>query len=203
MQMAGLAQTRTFSIDYRMAPDFAFPVPLDDTLEAYRYLLSRYKPQNIALFGPSAGANLAPACILKARDAGLPLPAACAVHSVPSDMADMGDTSYTNDTVDIVLKHRSPGLSELYANGHDLSDPLLSPRWADFGKGFSPTILTSGTRDLLLSGTVLLHRALLRGGIKAELHVWEAMTHAPFFGAPEELELYNQHIQFMLGHMES
>ena len=203
MQMAGMAQTRTFSIDYRMAPDYPFPVPLDDTVEAYRFLLKRYKPQNIALFGPSAGANLAPACILKARDLGLPLPAACAVHSSPSDIADSGDSSYTNDTVDIVLKHRQNGLSELYANGHDPKDPLLSPRLADFSKGFPPTILTSGTRDLLLSGTVLLHRALRRGGIKAELHVWEAMTHAPFFDAPEESELYNEHIQFMLGHMES
>jgi len=203
MQMAGLAQTRTFSIDYRMPPDYPFPVPLDDTVEAYRFLLGKFEPQNIAIFGPSAGANLAPACILKARDLGLPLPAACAMHSCPSDATELGDTSYTNDTVDIVLKHRSPGLSELYAGGHDPKDPLLSPRLADFSKGFPPTILTSGTRDLLLSGTVMLHRALRRGGIKAELHVWEAMTHAPFFDAPEETELYNEHIQFMLGHMGS
>jgi monoterpene epsilon-lactone hydrolase len=203
MQMAGMAQTRTFSIDYRMAPDYPFPVPLEDTVEAYRFLLKTHKPQNIAIFGPSAGANLAPACILKARDLGLPLPAACAVHSSPSNAGDSGDTSYTNDTVDIVLKHRQNGLSELYANGHDVKDPLLSPSLADFSKGFPPTILTSGTRDLLLSGTVLLHRAMRRGGIKAELHVWEAMTHAPFFGAPEEQELYNEHINFMLGHMES
>ncbi len=203
MQMAGLAQTRTFSIDYRMAPDYPFPVPLDDSVDAYRFLLQKYKSQNIALFGPSAGATLAPACILKARDLGLPLPAACAVHSCPSDAEEWGDTSYTNDTVDIVLKHRSPEITALYAGGHDPKDPLLSPRRADFSKGFPPTILSSGTRDLLLSGTVLLHRALRRGGIKAELHVWEAMTHAPFFDAPEESELYSEHVQFMLAHMGS
>ena len=46
-----------------------------------------------------------------------------------------------------------------------------------------------------------LPRAMRRGGVKAELHLWEAMTHAPFFGAPEEAELYAEQIDFMLGHM--
>lgn len=70
----------------------------------------------------------------------------------------------------------------LYADGHD-SDPYLSPALGDFSNGFSPTLLTSGTRDLFLSNTVLFHRALRRSGIEAELHVWEAMPHGAFFGA--------------------
>jgi acetyl esterase/lipase len=201
MQMAGLARTRVYSTDYRLAPEFPFPAPLDDTVDAYRFLLTRYSPRNIAIFGPSAGANLAPACILKARDLGLPIPGACAVHSSPSDLSDPGDSAYVNDTVDIVLRHNSPELLAFYANEHDLKDPLLSPRYGNFSKGFPPTILTTGTRDLLLSGTVLLHRALCRAGIKAELHLWEAMCHAPFFGAPEEAELYDQHVSFMLNHI--
>lgn len=201
MQMAGMAKMRVYSTDYRMAPEFPFPVPVDDTVEAYRFLLGKHKPQNIALFGPSAGANLAPAAILKARDLGLPLPAACAMHSCPCDLAREGDSFYTNYMVDIVLKQRMPDLGNLYANGHDPKDPLLSPVYGDFAKGFPPSILTSGTRDLLLSPTVMMHRALLRGGVRAELHVWEAMTHAPFFGAPEEAELYEEHIRFMLRHM--
>jgi dipeptidyl aminopeptidase/acylaminoacyl peptidase len=45
-----------------------------------------------------------------------------------------------------------------------------------------------------------MHRALRRAGIKAELHVFEAMTHAPFFGSPEEKELLDEHIRFMLEH---
>jgi acetyl esterase/lipase len=139
---------------------------------------------------------------LKARDQGLPMPAACAMHSSPSDMTTWGDSGYANDTIDIVLKHIMPELRDNYAGTHDPRDPHLSPVYADFTKGFCPSILTSGTRDLLLSGTVRLHRAMVRGGVKAELHVWEAMTHAPFFNAPEEQELYMQHIGFMLGHMD-
>lgn len=202
MQMAGMAKCKVYSVDYRMAPEVAFPVPLDDTLEAYRFIIGRHKPHMVAVFGPSAGANLAPALVLKARDLGLAMPAACAMHSSPSDMSTWGDSGYVNDTVDIVLRHIMPEIGEVYSRGHDPKDPYLSPVLADFTKGFCPSILTSGTRDLLLSGTVRLHRAMIRGGVKAELHVWEAMTHAPFFNAPEEEELYMQHINFMLGHMK-
>jgi monoterpene epsilon-lactone hydrolase len=201
MPIAGLAKMRVYSIDYRKPPDHPFPAGLNDTLEAYRWLLERYKPGNIALFGPSAGGNLAPACLLKARDMGLPLPAACALHSPAADCTESGDSYETNDTLDIILKHRSPDLFTMYADGHDMRDPLVSPVFGDYSKGFPPTILTSGTRDLLLSSTVMLHRALRRGGIKAELHVWEAMTHAPFFNAPEEQEVMGEHVQFMLEHM--
>src|SRR4029450_6486022 len=109
----------------------------------------------------------------------------------------------TNDTIDIVLKHRSESLFGLYADGHDLRDPLISPVFADYSKGFPPTILTSGTRDLLLSSTVLLHRALRRGGVKAEVHVWGAVPHAPLFGSPEEQELLQEQIRFLLEHMGS
>jgi acetyl esterase/lipase len=202
MQLAGLARCKAYSVDYRMLPEHPFPVPLDDTLEAYRFVLARHRPEQIAIFGASAGANLAPAVVLKARDLGVAMPAAIAMHSCPSDISTWGDSGYTNDTVDTVLRHYMPEINLTYANGHDPRDPYLSPVFGDFSKGFPPCILTTGTRDMLLSGTVRLHRALVRAGIKAELHVWEAMTHAPFFNAPEENELYLQHIDFMLKAME-
>jgi epsilon-lactone hydrolase len=66
----------------------------------------------------------------------------------------------------------------------------LSPLNGDFSKGFPPAILTTGTRDMLLSDTVLLHRALRRSGIPAELHVTEAAGHGGFLGrAPEDQEI--------------
>ena len=69
------------------------------------------------------------------------------------------------------------GPSALFIGNHDPKDPLISPIYADFSKGFCPTYFLAGTRDFLLSSTVLLHRAVHRAGIKAELHVFEAMSH--------------------------
>ncbi len=57
--------------------------------------------------------------------------------------------------------------------------------FGDFNKGFAPTFLNSGTRDLFLSNTVRMHRALRQAGIEAELHIFEAATHVAFFSGPE------------------
>jgi acetyl esterase/lipase len=74
-----------------------------------------------------------------------------------------------------------------------MRDPWLSPLFGDFSKGFPPTILVSGTRDMLLSPTVMMHRALRRAGIEAELHVFEAMPHGGLGGAsPEDRELQQE-----------
>ena len=73
----------------------------------------------------------------------------------------------------------------LYASGQDLNHPYLSPLLGDFTRGFPPTYLDSGTRDLFLSNAVRMHRALRAAGIEAELHVLEACTHVPFLTGPE------------------
>ena len=194
---AGLAGIRAFSIDYRMPPDHPFPTGLDDCVEAYRWILARHRPEDIIVYGPSAGGGLAAAFVLKARDIGLPLPKACVLHSPEVDLTESGDTFETNDTVDVVLKHRLSASIALYADGHDLADPYLSPVFGDFSKGFPPTILTSGTRDLFLSNTVRLHRALQRAGVTAELQLWEAMPHGGFFWAPEDEEVQLEHARFI------
>ena len=196
-QIAVLSGLRTFSVDYRMPPDHPFPAGLNDCVAAYRFALEHFTEDKIAVYGGSAGANLAVTTILAARDEGLPLPAVCVLHSPVSDLRQVGDTFTTNAEIDVVLKRPGDWMPALYAGGHDLLDPLLSPVFADFDKGFPPTILTSGTRDLLLSDTVRLHRALRRAGIRAELHVWEAMCHGLAHDAPEARELLGEHIAFM------
>jgi len=196
MPLAGRSNIRTFSVDYRMPPSAPFPVGLDDAVGAYRWLLDRYDAQKIVVAGASAGAGLAASCILKARDLGLPLPGGCLLFTPEADLTESGDSFETNDTIDVNLKHRLTDSIALYSDGHDLRDPYLSPIFGDFSKGFAPTQLISGTRDLFLSNTVILHRALLRAGIEAELHIWEAMPHGGFFGAPEDDEVLDEQARF-------
>jgi monoterpene epsilon-lactone hydrolase len=182
--------SRTWAVDYRMPPDHPFPAGLDDCVAAYTALLSKHRPSDIIVGGGSAGGNLASALLLRVRDEGLPLPAAAVLLTPAVDFTGAGDTRYTNFGIDTVLSSRTDSARDLYTNGHDLRDPLVSPIYGDFSKGFPPTILASGTRDVLLSDTVRLHRALRRAGIPAELHVLEAAPHGWFFGtAPEDAEL--------------
>jgi acetyl esterase/lipase len=195
--LAGTAGLRAFCVDYRMPPDHPFPTGLEDCVEAYRWILDRYKPENIVIAGGSAGGGLAAAVVLKVRDLGLPMPGACILSTPEADLTESGDSFETNDTVDVIGGHRLTESIALYADGHDLRDPYLSPIFGDFTKGFPPSILTTGTRDLFLSNTVLMHRALLRAGVEAELHVWEAMPHGGFFGAPEDAEVLEQQASFI------
>jgi epsilon-lactone hydrolase len=75
----------------------------------------------------------------------------------------------------------------LYADGHALRDPQLSPVYGNFS-GFPPMILTSSTRDLSLFNTAGVHRKLRQAGVVADLHVFESHSHAQYQGDPEAPE---------------
>ena len=189
VSQAGTLRSRVWSLDYRMPPDHPYPAGLDDSVAAYRALLDERRPEDIVIAGGSAGANLAAAVVLRARDEGLPLPAALLLMTPELDLTESGDTFHTNLGVDAFLGPLMP-VNLLYAAGHDLAHPHLSPLFGDFTKGFPPTFLTSGTRDLFLSNAVRMHRALRAADVRAELHVIEAGPHGGFMGAaPEDREL--------------
>lgn len=178
----------TWGVDYRMPPDHPYPTPLDDCVAVYRALLTERDPDRIIVSGGSAGGNLAAALIVRARDEGLPLPAAVILNTPEVDLTESGDSFSTNLGIDMVLSPLKV-VNELYGAGHDLAHPYLSPLFADL-TGFPPTLLTTGTRDLFLSNTVRMHRALRRANVAAELHVLEAAPHGGFLGmAPEDAEI--------------
>jgi acetyl esterase/lipase len=177
---------RSWAVDYRLPPEHPYPAPLDDCLTAYRALLADHRPEEVIVEGASAGGNLVAATILRARDEGLPLPAAAIMISPEMDLTEAGDTFATNLGVDTVLTGSLMEANLVYAGGRDLRDPYLSPLYADLTRGFPPSVLTTGTRDLFLSNTVRMHRALRAAGVRAELHVWEAAGHAMFLGGTPE-----------------
>lgn len=186
--LAARLQRRIWSVDYRMPPKHPYPAALDDCVAANRALLGERSPDEIIVHGGSAGGNLAAALILRARDEGLPLPAGVILNTPEIDLTESGDSFQTNLGIDPSLRSLMP-VNLLYANGHDLRHPYLSPLFGDFSNGFPPTLLTTGTRDLYLSNTVRMHRALRRAGIPAELHVTEAGPHTGFPGTPEGEEI--------------
>jgi acetyl esterase/lipase len=178
--IANLTQTTVVSVYYRLAPEDPFPAAVDDTVAVYKELLRTHKPQNIGLFGTSAGAILTAEVAVKLRQLSLPLPAALGVFSGTGDLSQSGDSEafYTIWGLGGELKPPSKGpLLDPYVGKSDPKDPVLSPRYADL-KGFPPTLFVTSTRDLLLSGTTILHRAFRRAGVDAQLVVFEALPHA-------------------------
>lgn len=193
-----------FSIDYRMPPHAPYPAGLDDCMAVYAAAVERYGSGNIVVRGLSAGGNLAAALTLRARDEGLPMPKALILLTPQADLTESGDTFQTLAGIDRLSSLMPVNL--LYANGHALDDPYLSPLFGDFAKGFPPTFLQSGTRDLFLSNTVRMHRRLRRAGVEAELHIWEAMPHGgfnPFGFVPEDAELEEEIGRFVKRHWDA
>ncbi len=204
--MAAFGGFKVISFDYRMPPDHPYPAAMDDAMAVWKAAIKMEQPRNMAIFGCSTGGGMTLAMILRAKLEHLPLPAAIAPGTPWSDMTETGDTYRTNEWLDNVLVSYNGMLgrgAQLYANGHDLKDPQLSPIYGDF-HGFPPTILTSGTRDLFLSNTVRTHRKLRQAGVEAVLQVFEGMSHAQYLAdpdAPETKEAFTEIARFFDQHL--
>jgi acetyl esterase/lipase len=204
--MAGFGGFRVVSVDYRMPPEAYFPAALDDAMAVWKAALRDNDPRNMAVFGSSAGGALTLEMVLRAKAEGLPLPAAIAPGTPMSDVTGVGDSFRTNALVDNVLVAVDgfcDAATRFYAKGHDLKDPLLSPVYGDV-RGFPPTILTTGTRDLLLSNTVRMHRRLRQAGVEAALQVFEGQSHAHYYRddtASESREAFSEIAAFFDRHL--
>ena len=204
--MAGFGRFKVLSVDYRRPPEFKYPAALDDAVAVWKGALEMADPKNMAIFGTSAGGALTLSTVLRAKQEELALPAAIAPGTPMSDLTRTGDSFQSNHMVDNVLVAADgicDAMARLYAGGHDLRDPMLSPVYGDM-TGFPPTLLTTGTRDLLLSNTVRVHRKLRQAGVVADLHVYEGQSHAHYMrdvNAPETKEAFEEIAKFFDKHL--
>jgi len=180
--VAYMTQTKVIAVLYRLAPESPFPAAVEDAVAVYKEVLKTHKPKDVAIYGTSAGAILTGEVAVKLKQLGLPQPGALGIFS------GMGDFSQAGDSMALYALNGFSGHLEVpkvpvrgpnneYARNVDLKDPVLSPMYADL-HGLPPTLFITSGRDLLLSGTTLLHRAFLRAGVDARLVVFEALPHA-------------------------
>ena len=195
------------AVDYRMPPDHPFPAAIDDVVAVYRQLLEDHEPGQIAIGGTSAGGGLSLASIHRFKALELPVPGALYLGTPWADLTDTSDSLHTNEGIDRILVTYDgmlAGAARLYANGTELTDPLISPVYGDFS-GFPATYLVTGTRDMLLSDTARVHRKLRQAGVVADLNVYEGLSHAEYAfltGSPEYLQTYGELAQFLANHLQ-
>jgi epsilon-lactone hydrolase len=192
--VAYLSETKVIAVLYRLAPEHPFPAGLDDAVAVYRELLKTYPPRNIGVYGTSAGAILTAEMTAKLKQLQLPLPGATGIFSGLGDFSQAGDSMalFSLDGLAGHLDPPDPAVRDAdYRASTDSRDPILSPLYSDL-RGFPPALFITSGRDLLLSGTILLHRAYLRAGVDAQLVVFEALPHA-FWNNPELPESREAH----------
>jgi acetyl esterase/lipase len=159
--IANLTKIKVVAVLYRLAPEHPFPAGLDDIVAVYKELLKTYKPAHIAVYGTSAGAILTGEVAVRIKQLGLPLPGALGVFSGMGDFTRDGDSwaMYALNGLSGHLDPPGPGPHNPdYVGSTNPSDPVLSPLFADL-HNMPPTLFITSGRDILLSGTTILHRA--------------------------------------------
>ncbi|MGA7413739.1 MAG: alpha/beta hydrolase [Bryobacteraceae bacterium] len=200
--IAGYSKIKVVAVLYRLAPEHAFPAAVDDSVAVYKELLKTYQPSHVVIYGTSAGAILTAEVAARLKQLGLPLPVALGIFS------GMGDFARDGDSISIyALRGFSGHLDPPEPKPHDPEyvaatdprDPVLSPIFSDL-HGLPPTLFITSGRDLLLSGTVNLHRAYLNAGVDARLVVFDALPHAFWYDStlPEAIEANHMMADFFV-----
>lgn len=174
---------RVFALDYRQAPEFAFPAWLEDSVAAYQYLLDQgISPRHIVLAGDSAGGNLVLTTLLKLRDQKLPLPAAGICLSPWTDLSCRYPSHHKNAYTEAMLKPsaiKALGLHHIGKN--DPKNPYISPAYADFN-GLPPLMIHVGDKEILLDDARAIRRNAKRAGVRLKYREWPDMPHVfPLF----------------------
>ncbi len=200
---AHFTRTRVLAVRYPLAWQKPHPASRDLIVAVYRAILKDYAPRRIAMYGDSAGGAALMSAILRMRDEGLPMPAAVGLLSPWADVTKTGDSQTLLEDADGALDYEGnlKASAELYAAGRDLRDPSVSPLYADFRKGFPPTFISSGTRDMFLSNCARLQRKLIDAGIENQLVIYEGMWHVfQVFPIPEAKDAWRDMAAFLERH---
>jgi acetyl esterase/lipase len=205
--IASYTKMKVVAVLYRLAPEYPFPAAVDDSIAVYKELLKTYKPSHIVIYGTSAGAILTGEVAVKIKQLRLPMPAALGIFSGMGDFGRLGDSisMYALRGLSGHLDPPEPGAHDPeYTGETDVKDPVLSPMFADL-HGLPPTLFVTSGRDLLLSGTVNLHRAFLHAGVDAQLVVFDALPHAFWYDPkmPEAIEANHMMADFFVKQLKS
>lgn len=206
--VSALGQIEVISIDYREGPDHKFPAASEDVASVYQELLKTHKPQNIGIYGCSAGGMQTAMSIAWFEKHSIPLPGAIGVFCASAGGIFGGDALYT--AMPLGEARLAPPMNAgarpplSYFAGTDPTDPLVSPVSSpDVLAKFPPTLIITGTRGFELSSALYTHEQMVKVGVEAELHVWEGLFHGFFYNAdvPESKDALNVMIKFFDRHL--
>jgi acetyl esterase len=185
--IAAGARCAVASVAYRLAPENTYPTAPEDCYAALRWLVANaaelgVDPERVSIGGESAGANLAAAVCLMARDRGGP--------ALRHQWLDVAATDLTLSQPSV--RATPPGYLLDYASmlayrdqylpdpERQATEPYASPLWADDLSGLPPaTILTCGYDPLRDDGRAYAAR-LAEAGVAVHHTHLEGHVHPSF-----------------------
>ncbi len=183
-QLAKRSGMRVLSVDYGLAPEHPFPVPLNDCIAAIGWAVTHgaewgIDPTRITLCGDSAGANLALASAIALRDSGSSTVRGVAcIYGCYSPNTDTGSyKAYGSGAYLISTPEMQWYWKNYLPNAAAYTNPLAAPLLADL-KGLPPLFVTASEYDLLRDDSERLVEKLKAANAPHEYHVWPGTIHA-------------------------
>jgi monoterpene epsilon-lactone hydrolase len=177
-RLASAAGRPVFGVDYRLAPEFIFPAPVEDALDSYRFLLGKgYDPSDIVPAGISAGGTLVLSMLVILRELDIPLPACGVCMSPAVNLLFEGRSVVENVETDLVRPRRLESIRNLYLGGQDPKNPAASPYFADL-RGLPPLLIQAGGGELLRDDIVSFVEKLRNSGVDVDFELWDGMFHS-------------------------
>jgi acetyl esterase/lipase len=180
-RIARTCEVAVVSIDYRLAPEHPYPVPVDDCEAAALWLREHAQREfgtgRLLIGGDSAGGHLAAATLLRLRDryGESGFSAANLVYGC----YDLGFTpSHARFERRLVLSRTlDQWFFDNFVPDRAMSrEPGVSPLYADL-RNLPPALFTVGTEDPLLDDSLFMHARWLAAGNQAELAVYPGACH--------------------------
>ena len=202
LPLATAANARVVMVDYRLSPEHPYPAAQLDMQAVYPALLETYGAERLIISGESAGGNQAVGLVQHVLNRNWPVPACLVVMSPWIDLTHGGASHDCNTPRDPTLNNAWVlSAAEMHANGHPLDDTGISPIFGSFAD-FPPTLITTGSCDLLLSHCLRLARKLHDAEVECDLRVWEGMWHVfEFYPIPEAPKSIAEMAEFIHCHL--
>lgn len=172
-RLAAVNRMPVFSIEYRLAPEYKFPIPVEDSYDAFNHIAENVQtwgidPNRLIVMGDSAGGNLATVVSILAREAGGQTPW-LQVLVYPCTDARLGHPSVDSLGEGYLLTKNLMKwfLDEYKRTDADLLDPLMSPLLHPDLKGLPSTFLCTADLDPLRDEGLAYAAALQNAGVHA------------------------------------
>lgn len=175
-RIARAAGYKALAINYRKAPEHAYPLALEDALATYKQMVADGY-ENIVLMGDSAGGGLVLALLQLIRKNKLQKAAGTVLLSPWTDLTLSGESIQTKKHLDpLITQHLLEIFSKRYYADADPKNPLISPLFADV-KGFPPTLIQVGGNEVLYDDAIRMAKKLSLAGVKVSLETYDNMMH--------------------------
>ncbi len=206
LPLAEQSGLRIIAIDYTLAPQKKFNQITDEIIRFYKGLLQQYDAKNIAIYGDSAGGGLAAGSVLKMRDLEIEMPSCLVLWSPWADIDQVGDTYFTlaDNDPSLINENFLENAALAYAPKSEFKNPYVSPVYGDFSKGFPPTLIQVGSKEIFLSNAIRMYRVLDDANIETKLDVYEGMWHVwqGHYLLPESKKAVKNTKKFMFKHLK-